>query len=83
MDASFNIKECTGRLGWEAQIIDLSNVCNGVEYLIKDNVENWRSRKCNRMLASTSSVELLALLEGAKSVPTYMRLIELLLFKMP
>ena len=56
---------------------------NGVENIIKDNIVNWRSRKCNRKLASTSSAELMALLEGVKSVPSYIRMVELLWSRKP
>ena len=83
VDASYNIKTCSGRIGLEAQVVDVSCLTNGVENLDRDNLFFWRSRKCSRKLASTSSAELMALLEGVKIVPTYISIVEKLWCKKP
>ena len=49
----------------------------------RDNIVGWRSLKCNRKLVSTTSAELVALVEGVKVAPLYIAFIEKLWGKKP
>ena len=83
VDASYNITTCEGRLGWEVQVLDVSEMPKGLESLPRSNLVAWKSRRCKRKLASTTSAELMALLEGVKAAPAYARLVQVLWGKKP
>jgi hypothetical protein len=84
VDAAFCLQQCEGRLGWELQIVDKSQLTRGsldhtVIQLPKDtNVLAWRSRRIKRKLASSTAAELVALREGVKEVPRFRRVIKAL-----
>ena len=76
VDASYNIRSCDGRLGWEIQVVDRKWLGNDdVAKLPYSNVVMWRSQRCKRKLVSTTGAELLALLEGVKKSPLYSKMI--------
>jgi hypothetical protein len=84
VDASYHIKTCEGRLGWEVQLVDSSELAGKEIYEItKHNLLAWRSRRCERKLASTTSAELMALQEGVKLAPAYSNYIKELWMKAP
>ena len=76
VDASYSIRTCDGRVGWEAQVIESSSLTSNLSLLTRNNLVSWRSRRCERKLASTTSAELMGLQDGVKSIPAYTRLIE-------
>lgn len=76
VDASYNVTTCDGRLGWEVQIVEADSIGDDVAAITENNVLAWRSRRCERKLASTTSAELMALLEGVKLAPAYVKLVE-------
>ena len=49
----------------------------------KGNVIAWKSRRCDRKLASTTSAELIALVESVKLAPRFIKLVENLWGKTP
>ena len=71
VDASYSIYTCDGRLGWELQVIDEKDLCADIAKVPDKNVISWRSIRSERKLASTTSAELCALLEGVKAIPAY------------
>ena len=83
VDASYSIFTCDGRLGWEIQVIDESEIGKDASKFPEKNVINWRSIRCKKKLASTTSAELCALIEGVKAVPAYTSMCEKLWGKMP
>ncbi len=74
-DASYDVTTCDGRLGWELQLVSECDVDGGkgIARLRVGNVVAWRSKRCTRKLASTTSAELVALLEGIKAMPRFLR----------
>ena len=78
VDASFNIKTCEGRIGWEVQLVEASSIGSDVTSISLHNVLAWRSKRLDRKLASTTSAELMALQEGTRVAPLYLRLAECL-----
>jgi transposase InsO family protein len=78
VDASFDVKTCGGRLGWELQIVEASSIGSDISSISVNNVVAWRSKRLKRKVASTTSAELMALVEGTRVVPAYVRLIECL-----
>ena len=78
VDASFNIKTCEGRIGWEMQVVEASSIGSDISSIPCHNVVSWRSKRVTRKLASTTSAELMALVEGTRVVPAYVRLAECL-----
>lgn len=82
VDASYNIYTCEGRLGYEIQVLDESDFRCDVSSkdcsLPSRNLIFWRSVRCSRKLASTTSAEMYAMMEGLKKVPLYIRMCETL-----
>lgn len=79
VDASYNLRSCEGRVGSEIQIVEADDVKlagNDLDSLHTSNLVAWRSKRCNRKLASTTSAETVALVEGVKAVPAYIKLVE-------
>ncbi len=76
VDASYSIRSCDGRVGWEVQVVDEKTINDKIYMIQESNLVAWRSRRCDRKLASTTSGELVALQEGVKAVPAYTRLVE-------
>ena len=83
VDASYSICSCEGRLGWELQVIEESELGKDASKFPEKNVINWRTMRCKRKLVSTTSAELCALLEGAKVMPAYISLCEKLWKRKP
>jgi len=83
VDASYSIATCDGRVGYEIQLVDTSMIRDGVTNMPYSNLVGWKSQRCVRKLCSTTSAELVALLEGVKMVPLYTRFIESLWCKAP
>lgn len=76
VDASFCVRRCEGRLGYEIQLVDSGMVRNCLDALTRDNLLAWRSLRTDRKMASTTAAELLALREGVKVVPLYAAVIQ-------
>jgi hypothetical protein len=81
VDASFDIRKCDGRIGWEAQVVEsslLGTLPDGkvVSKLPTTNLIGWRTKRCERKLISTTSAELMAMVEGVKIAPGFIKLIE-------
>jgi hypothetical protein len=76
VDASYNVNTCDGRLGWEVQVVEADSIGDDVTSITVNNVLAWRSKRCDRKLASTTSAELMALVEGVKLAPAYVTLVE-------
>ena len=64
VDASYSIRSCDGRVGYEIQVVDESSFCNDLVNLSEDNLVAWRSIRCESKLGSTMSAELIALCDG-------------------
>ena len=77
VDGSYRLSSCEGRTGWELQVIDESEIdLNNLHQIPNSNVVAWRSRRQQRKLASSSSSELMSLVESVKKMPLYTRHIE-------
>jgi hypothetical protein len=76
VDASYDVASCTGRLGWELQLLDASEVGGEPASFPTHNVIAWRSMRCVRKLVSSTAAELLALKEGIKVMPLYSSLVK-------
>ena len=76
-DGHFDLDTCTGRKGWEAQVLDESDIIGKRPRDYPNyNIIAWRSIKINKKLSSASESELEALLECVKQVPLYTSLIK-------
>ena len=78
VDASYSIYTCDGRLGWEVQILDESELAKGISKVPSSNIVHWKSKRCERKLASTTSAELCALKDGIKMLPAYTKMCKVL-----
>lgn len=78
VDASYDIKSSEGRIGWEVQLVEKGSISSDAARISIKHVLAWRSKGCECKLASTSSAELCAMLEGVKLAPAYIRLVSCL-----
>ena len=79
VDASYSLHSCEGRIGYEVQVLDssvVSSVNERMHLLPTSNVIAWKSHRCSRKLASTTSAELVALVESVKLAPRYLDLVK-------
>jgi hypothetical protein len=82
VDAAFCLKRCDGRIGWAIQLVDKSVLTGGklqdtIKQVPRDiNIVNWRSRRVQRRLGSSTAAELLALRDGIKMMPLYSRVVK-------
>ena len=84
LDGSFSLTECDGRKGWEAQVVDESEVDEkDWGALTESNVIGWRSTRLARKVSSSSAAELEALVDVVKRMPLYENHIECLWGKKP
>jgi hypothetical protein len=77
VDGSYSIATCEGRTGWELQVVDENEVDEAkFDDAPRSNVVAWRSHRQVRKLASSSSSELMALVEAVKLMPMYTKHVE-------
>jgi len=74
VDASYNIYTCDGRLGWEVQVVDEHDLGQGLANIPRHNTVQWKTKRTDRKCASTTSAELLAMMEAIKQLPGYVRM---------
>ena len=71
VDAAYSVKDCSGRLGYECQLLDEADFKKDLSQLPHHNMFAWRSQKIKRKIAFSTAAELLALKEGVKVMPLY------------
>ena len=76
VDAAYSVKDCSGRLGYECQLLDQTDFTKDLAKLPSHNMFAWRSMKIKRKVASSTAAELLALKEGIEVVPLYSDLVK-------
>ena len=55
VDASYSLRTCDGRVGYEVQVVDEKDFTDKLKEIPKNNLVSWRSLRCKRKLASTTS----------------------------
>jgi transposase InsO family protein len=73
-DGAYKLATYTGRCAYLIQVVDDTHVFKGPE-MPDNNYITWKSHKCKRKLASSTSSELIAMCMAIKCLYTYVRMI--------
>ena len=74
VDGAYKLLTYNGRCAYLIQVVDDDNIMKGPE-MPDNNHITWKSHKCKRKLASSTSSELIAMCMAIKCLYTYVRMI--------